>query len=85
MDFAHGQVDLARLASHGLVLVGYAAVVALAVRETGGGGFFPHARGWLGESMCRVATGSDDMSKRRFRADDQNGRGLRPTARRDAA
>jgi predicted anti-sigma-YlaC factor YlaD len=85
LDFAQGHVDTARLTSHVLVLVGYTAVLALTAEGTGGGGFFPHARRRWGEPMRRAATGSDAPSEGHGGPEDQHGRGLRPTARRDAA
>jgi predicted anti-sigma-YlaC factor YlaD len=83
LDFASGHVDLARLLSHGLVLVGYAAVLALTARATGGDGFFPYAR--RPEDDTRPADDGQTVTARHAGSDDRDGADLRPTAYHDAA
>jgi predicted anti-sigma-YlaC factor YlaD len=85
LDVAQGHVDTARLASHALVLVGYAAVLALAAARTGGGGFFPHALRRPGNPNRRVAIGPSAAPEHHTDADQRHGHSLRPTARRDVA
>jgi predicted anti-sigma-YlaC factor YlaD len=84
LDYAHGRVDVVRLASHLLVVVGYAAVLALAAREAGGGGFFPRALRWPGAAP-HPATGASAAPERGGRLGEGRGGGLRPTGRRGAA
>jgi predicted anti-sigma-YlaC factor YlaD len=83
LDFAAGHVDLARLSSHALVLIGYAAVLALTARTTGGDGFFPHA-GRRGQ-RSRPAGAGPPPEAGDATQEDQRGRHLRPTAHHEAA
>jgi predicted anti-sigma-YlaC factor YlaD len=83
LDFASGHVDAARLSSHALVLVGYAAVLALTARATGGDGFFPHARRRAEHS--RPADGGQMVTAGASGTDEQGGTDLRPTAHHEAA
>jgi predicted anti-sigma-YlaC factor YlaD len=82
VDILHHQVDIMRVMSHLLLVVGYLIVVVFAWPRTGGGGSLPRAQG---DRDHPETVGSGRYESSRPGTNKGDGSSLRPTARHDAA
>lgn len=85
VDLALGRVELVRLLSHSLVVLGLALVVLLDRRRRSGGGSTPGARRGYGRWPHRRGAAADATTDAGEVAEDDGPPGLRPTGRRRAA